>query len=51
VRENGQWIYLCGVMPLFQLSKNDRRLFRMFTAQLICLGACRQVEVVRALGV
>jgi hypothetical protein len=51
VRENGQWIYLCGVVPLFQHSENDRRPFRMFTAQLICLGACRVVEIVRAFGV
>ena len=26
-------------------------LFRMFTAQLICQGACRQVDIVRAFGV
>jgi transposase len=51
VRENGQWIYFCGVQPLFQHPENDRRSFRMFTAQLICLGACRQVDIVRAFGV
>jgi len=51
VRDNGQWIYLYGAMPLFQHSENDRRSFRMFTAQLICLGTCRQVEIVRAFGV
>ena len=51
VRENGQWIYFCGVQPLFQHPENDRRSFRMFTAQLVCLGACRQVDIVRAFGV
>jgi hypothetical protein len=51
VRENGQWIYFCGAQPLFQHPENDRRSFRMFTAQLICLVACRQVEIVRAFGV
>jgi hypothetical protein len=51
VRENGQWTYFCGVQPVFQHAENDRRLFRMFTAQLICLGACRQVDIVRAFGV
>jgi hypothetical protein len=51
VRHNGQWIYLCGTVPLFQHSENDRRSFRMFTAQLICLGACRQVDIMRAFGV
>jgi hypothetical protein len=51
VRENGQWIYFCGAQPLFQHSENDRRSFRMFTAQLICLGTCRQIEIMRAFGV
>jgi len=51
VRENGQWTYFCGVHPVFQHAENDRRAFRMFTAQLICQGACRQVDIVRAFGV
>jgi hypothetical protein len=51
VRENGQWIYFCGVQPVFQHAEADRRSFRMFTAQLICQGACRQVDIVRAFGV
>jgi hypothetical protein len=51
VRENGIWIYFCGVQPVFQHAENDHRAFRMFTAQLICQGACRQVDIVRAFGV
>jgi hypothetical protein len=51
VRENGQWIYFCGVNPVFGHAESDRRAFRMFTAQLVCQGACRQVDVVRAFGV
>jgi Transposase protein len=51
VRENGRWTYFCGVYPVFQHAENDRRAFRMFTAQLICQGACRQVDIVRAFGV
>ena len=51
VRENGQWTYFCGAQPVFQHAENDRRSFRMFTAQLICQGACRQVDIVRAFGV
>jgi hypothetical protein len=51
VRENGQWIYFCGAQPQFQHPEHDRSSFRMFTAQLICLGMCRQVEIVRAFGV
>jgi hypothetical protein len=51
VRENGQWTYFCGILPLFQHAENDHCSFRMFTAQLICLGACRQVDIMRAFGV
>ncbi|HLN30680.1 MAG TPA: hypothetical protein VK395_23265 [Gemmataceae bacterium] len=51
VRKNGQWTYFCGVQPVFQHAESDRRSFRMFTAQLICQGACRQVDIVRAFGV
>jgi hypothetical protein len=51
VRENGQWRYFCGVQPVFQHAENDRRTLRMFTAQLICQGVCRQVDIMRAFGV
>jgi transposase len=51
VRQNGQWTYFCGIRPVFQHAENDRRSFRMITAQLICLGACRQVDIMRAFGV
>jgi hypothetical protein len=51
VRENGQWTYFCGAHPVFQHAENDRRAFRMFTAQLICQGVCRHVDMVRTFGV
>jgi len=51
VREKGQWIYFCGVQPVFEHAEGDRRSFQMFTAQLICQGACRQADIVRAFGV
>jgi hypothetical protein len=51
VRENGQWTYLCGLYPVFRHAEGDRRAFRMFTAQLVCHGTCRQVDIVRAFGV
>jgi hypothetical protein len=51
VRDNGQWTYFCGVQPVFQHAENDRRSFQMFTAQLICQGVCRHVDIVRAFGV
>jgi hypothetical protein len=51
VRDQGQWIYFCGSQPVFQHAESDRRDFWMFTAQLICQGACRHVDIVRAFGV
>jgi hypothetical protein len=51
VRENGQWIYFCGIQPVFQHAEGDRRAFQMFTAQLIARGVCRQVDIVRVFGV
>ena len=51
VREKDQWTYFCGVQPVFRHAESDRRAFRMFTAQLICQGACRQKDVIRAFGV
>jgi transposase len=50
-RENGQWVYFCGAQPVFHHAESDYQSFRMFTAQLICQGACRQVDIVRAFGV
>jgi transposase len=51
VREDGQWTYFCGAQPVFHHPENDRSSFRMFTAQLIYQGACRQVDIVRVFGV
>ncbi len=51
VRENDRWIYFCGAQPVFQHAENDRRSFQMFTAQLICQDACRQVDILRVFGV
>jgi hypothetical protein len=41
VRENGRWIYFCGPQPVFEGAESDRRVFPMFTAQLICQAVCR----------
>ncbi len=48
---NCQLTYFCGAQPEFQHAEHDHRSFRMFTAQLICQGVCRQVDVLRAFGV
>jgi hypothetical protein len=50
-RQNDQWIYFCGAQPVFHHAQSDRGSFQMFTAQLVCQGACRQVDIVRAFGV
>jgi transposase len=39
------------VQPVFRHAENDRRSFQMFTAQLVCQGVCRLVDIVRAFGV
>ncbi len=51
IQENGQWTWMAGVLPIFSHPHNDRDSFRMFTAQLVCLGSCKQVDVVKAFGV
>jgi transposase/predicted nucleic acid-binding Zn-ribbon protein len=51
VKENGKWFYFCGINPVFFHDEGDRRSFRMFTAQLICQGICRQAQIIRAFGV
>jgi transposase-like protein len=45
------WQYSCGLIPLFVHAKNDHASFKLITAQLICQGACRIVDVSRAFGV
>lgn len=51
VNENGQWTYFAGVFPVFSHPVEDRNSFRMFTAQLVCHGRCKQVDLVNAFGV
>ena len=51
VKEDSQWTYFCGIAPIFMHPEEDRASFRMFTAQLVCQGACRQSQIIRAFGV
>lgn len=51
VKEGQQWTYFCGVAPVFVHPEDDRASFRMFTAQLVCQGACKQADIIRAFGV
>ena len=49
-REGTVW-YLHGCMPVFSHSEKDYASFNMYTSQLVVLGQCRQVEIVKAFGV
>lgn len=51
LRQHGRWTYFCGIAPVFQHGEDDRKSFRMFTAQLCCQGACTQAEIIRTFGV
>ena len=51
VREDDRWTYFCGIQPVFRHDEADRRSFRMFTAQLVCQGACKQADIIRTFGV
>jgi hypothetical protein len=46
-----QVVYFSGSLPVFQHAEDDLRSFRMFTSQLIDMGAVRQVDIVDAFGV
>lgn len=48
---NGDWIYYHGMLPLFSHNEEDINTFRMFSAQLICQGACRNIDIINAFGV
>ena len=51
VNENDTWTYFAGVLPVFSHPRDDRNSFRMFTAQLVCNGICKQVDIVKTFGV
>jgi hypothetical protein len=44
-------VYVYGSLPIFQHDEGDLRSFRLFTSQLIEMGAARQVDIVNAFGV
>jgi len=49
--EGKRVVYSHGLMPIFQHDKGDIRSFRMFTSQLIDMGAARQGDIVKTFGV
>jgi DNA invertase Pin-like site-specific DNA recombinase len=46
-----EWTYFVGANPLYKHEKNDKRQFRMITAQLIESGMCRQIDIIKTFGV
>ncbi len=51
IREKDDWTYFFGMEPVFRHSEKDLQSFRMFTAQLVCQGTCRQIDIIRTFGV
>lgn len=43
--------YFHACMPVFSHDEADHRSFNMFTSQLVDLGQCTQMDIVRAFGV
>ena len=50
-KKDNYWYYFCGIHSVFFHAANDQRSFRLFTAQLVCQGQCRQIEIIRTFGV
>ena len=51
VKREGKVWYFHGCMPVFSHDEKDYRSFNMYTSQLVVIGQCKQVEIVKAFGV
>ncbi len=51
VKRDGAIWYFHGCMPVFTHGDKDYQSFSMYTSQLVVLGKCKQVEIVKAFGV
>lgn len=51
IKKDSRWIYFHGWDPIFSHGEDEIETFRMFTAQLICHGVCRNKDIVRAFAV
>ena len=49
-REGTVW-YFHGCLPVFSHDEQDYRSFNMYTSQLVVVGQCKQVDIIRAFGV
>ena len=50
-KKDGYVWYFHGCLPVFSHAETDYKSFNMFTSQLVDLGQCTQMEIVRAFGV
>lgn len=50
-RDDESWTYFLATHPIYSHRKNDQRMFRLITSQLVDSGACRQVDIRRVFGV
>ena len=48
--EEDTWTYFHGAFPVFSHKASERKMFRLITAQLVCNGVCRQVDIIKAFG-
>jgi len=51
MQDGGDWTYFLGSRAAFSHPEADLASFRMYTAQLITQGVCRQCEITKAFGV
>ncbi|MDX2455431.1 MAG: hypothetical protein QNK21_22500 [Desulfosarcina sp.] len=50
-RDDKNWTYFLSTIPIYSHRKNDHRMFRMVTSQMIDSGACRQIDIQNTFGV
>jgi len=49
--EDGQVVYLHGMLPVFTHGEDDTASFKMITSQFYVNGAAKQAQIVRAFGI
>ena len=50
-KRDGRVWYFHACAPVFSHDEKDKASFQMFTSQLVVMGQCKQVDLVRAFGV
>jgi len=49
-RDDSQWTYFVGILPIYYHKADDRRMFGLIMAQLIECGACRPIHIIKTFG-